>query len=256
MMNQFKEYAQYYNLFYGDKDYHREAETVNEIIAKYSKLIDGRSLLNLGCGTGRHDYELTQLGWNTKGVDLSDNMIDVANKSYSSLGMRFEVGDIRSYHDGDKYDVCTALFHVMSYQTSNEDIIAAFSTANHELKAGGLFVFDCWYGPGVLTDRPSIRIKQVEDENNVFIRHALPDMYADRNVVDVKYDVLVINKQTGIAERLNETHSMRYMFTPEIKLLLENAGFSMETCIDCATLAPVTYESWTAYFVARKVREI
>ena len=38
----------------------------------------------------------------------------------------------------------------MSYQTSNDDLNATFASARANLKQGGVFIFDCWYGPALL----------------------------------------------------------------------------------------------------------
>ena len=46
----------------------------------------------------------------------------------------------------------------------NDDVLAAFLTARHHLNPGGIFLFDVWYGPAVLTDRPSVRIKWMAHE--------------------------------------------------------------------------------------------
>lgn len=146
------------------------------------------------------------------------------------------------------------MFHVMSYQNSNTDLIESFTTANHALEKDGLFIFDCWFGPGVLCDKPAVRVKEVKDEEFIYIRSANPVMYADKNVVDVNYDVVVIDKTTSVATKITETHKMRYFFVPEIEMISSLAGFEMIDCIDCNTLKSVTYDTWTAYFVLRKVK--
>lgn len=255
-MKRFGEYARYYDLFYGDKDYKHEAEIVDSLIKKYCYQVksDSQSILNLGCGTGKHDNEFSLMGYRIKGIDLSREMVNIAINNYQRAGVQFDVGDVRSYSDGKEYDICTSLFHVLSYQTSNSDIINSFNTANRELKKDGLFIFDCWYGPGVLSDKPVVRVKKVEDDDSVFIRHAIPRMYPEKNVVDVNYDVLVIDKEDETVKQFNETHSMRYLFTPEVELMLTLSGFELLACLDCSSLQEVTYNSWTAYFVARKIK--
>lgn len=252
-MNNFDEYAYYYNLFYKNKDYASEAKTVSSLIEKHTNGSNKpKTLLNLGCGTGRHDVEFTKLGYQVKGIDLSKNMISEAKTNYNKYGIDFAVGDVRTYRDSVKYDVCTSLFHVISYQNSNKDLSEAFTTAYEELQSGGLFVFDCWYGPGVLSEKPEVRIKHVEDDNNVVIRHAVPVMYPEKNIAEINYEVLIINKENRSVHSLKETHSMRYLFKPEIDFLLNDSGFELLDCIDCNTLEKTTFNSWTAYFIARK----
>ena len=145
------------------------------------------------------------------------------------------------------------MFHVMSYQNENEDILNAFLSARKALDKGGLFLFDVWYGPGVLSDRPSVRVKEVEDEENRMIRIARPVMYDKKNLVDVCYEVLVIHKKTNIVKTIEETHHMRYFFRPELELLLERSGFELLENLDCQSLGKTDYDSWTSYFIAKAV---
>ena len=252
-MKVFEDYSYYYNAFYKDKDYKKEADDVDSILKKYGK--DVSSVILFGCGTGCHDRALSRLGYKCHGIDLSSRMIDAAVQSAQTEGLdiTYENADIRTYTSAAKYDAVLSLFHVMSYQIGNEDILSAFRAARECLEKGGIFVFDVWYGPGVLTDKPAIRIKKAEDENNLLVRYARPEMFEDRNVVDVNYEVFVIDKKTSVAKVINETHSMRYFFAPEIRQYLHETGFGMISHFDCATLGKTDTGSWTAYFVAEAI---
>lgn len=251
-MDVFNNYAYYYNLIYGDKDYKKEAETVHNIIQKYQNSPINK-ILDVGCGTGKHDVQLCKLGYKMKGIDLSPQMIKIADENYGSFhGVNFETGNAQTYRTEEKFDAVISLFHVMSYQNDNKDLMGAFETAHCALKERGLFIFDVWYGPGVLTDRPSVRVKKVEDDKNRVIRYAQPVMYPNKNVVKVCYDILVIDKSTGKADEIKEEHNMRYYFYPEIEFYLNTAGFELLACLDSNTLKQTDYESWTCYFVARR----
>ncbi len=83
-MIRFNEYARYYNLFYGDKDYKHEAEIIDRLIKKYNyeNAKNALKILNLGCGTGKHDHELNCLGYKIKGIDLSEEMVNIALNCY------------------------------------------------------------------------------------------------------------------------------------------------------------------------------
>ncbi len=251
-MEVFKDYAYYYNAFYQDKDYGGEAKQIDSLLNKYGR--DIRTIINFGCGTGKHDIEFSKLGYQCTGIDMSKLMIDIAreNVNRENLNVDFSVADIRSFFPQRKYDAVISLFHVVSYQNNNQDVIANFSTAQKALNKGGIFLFDVWYGPGVLSDKPSVRVKEIEDEKNKLIRIARPVMHDKENVVDVNYEVLVIDKETSKVQIINETHNMRYFFKPEIQLMLEQAGFEMMSCLDSKTLMETDFQSWTAYFIAKR----
>ncbi|MEZ3431828.1 MAG: class I SAM-dependent methyltransferase [Lachnospiraceae bacterium] len=251
-MEVFQDYAYYYNAFYRDKNYRAEAEQVNLLLKKYGK--DVKRIINFGCGTGKHDMELTGMGYQCMGIDMSQMMIDIARENTSGReNIDFSVADIREYKTSAQYDAVISLFHVMSYQNTNEDILKAFRSARAALSTGGTFLFDVWYGPGVLSDKPTLRVKEIQDDQYRLIRIARPVMHDKTSVVDVCYEILVIDKRTGETKTISEVHSMRYFFRPELESYLEKAGFELIDNLDCATLEATDYDSWTSYFVARAV---
>lgn len=252
-MEVFKDYAYYYNAFYQDKDYRVEAKQANDLLKKYGK--DIHTIINYGCGTGKHDVEFSKLGYQCTGIDISQLMIDIAqeNARKEKVNIDFSVADIRTYESSRKYDAVISLFHVMSYQNSNEDILSTFASVRKALNKDGLFLFDVWYGPGVLTDKPTIRIKEVEDDKYKLMRIARPIMYDKTNIVDVCYEVIVIDKESNETKEIEEVHNMRYFFRPELELFLKKSGFELIDNIDCKTLKETDFNSWTSYFIARAV---
>jgi SAM-dependent methyltransferase len=260
-MSVFGAYSRYYDLLYKNKDYAGEAEYVRKLIAEHHP--KAKSVLDLGCGTGKHALLLAEHGYQLTGVDLSSEMLAAANAQLaeatpdkaarwasSGAAPEFVRGDIRTARIGKKFDVVVSLFHVMSYQSTNVDLKAALATAREHLAPGGLFVFDCWYGPAVLTERPEVRIRRLEDERVAVTRLAEPVLYPNQNLVDVNYHVFVKDKSTGALEELRETHTMRYLFAPEVELLLEEAGLRLVKSEEFLTSGPLTFQSWTAVFVA------
>lgn len=252
-MGVFNLYARYYNLLYKEKDYAGEAEYVHKLIQKYQP--GAKSILDLGCGTGRHDILLAEKGYSVTGVDRSEEMLAVANANLSASALTstliFLHGDIRSIRLRNQSDIVVSLFHVMSYQTSNDELNAAFASARANLKQGGVFIFDCWYGPAVLTDRPSVRMKQLEDEDIFVMRTAEPLMHPNENVVDVNYTVLIRDKASQRVDELKETHRMRYLFRPEVEFLLAENRLSLIEGVEWMTGREPGFDTWSVCFVAK-----
>ena len=96
-----------------------------------------------------------------------------------------------------------------------------FDTVAKHLKPGGIFIFDFWYGPGVLSTPPTVRVKRLENEEVNVLRITEPQIHPNKNVVDVNYSVQVKKKHEQKIIELNEMHQMRYLFIPEIKFLSE-----------------------------------
>lgn len=252
-MEVFQDYAYYYNAFYQDKDYRMETQQVDILLKRYGNNI--KKIINFGCGTGKHDIELSRMGYQCTGIDISSMMIEIAKQNAENLKehINFSVADIRTYKEKKQYDSVISLFHVMSYQTDNNDILSAFQSARNALNSGGIFLFDVWYGPGVLSDKPAVRIKEVQDDNYRLIRIARPVMDDKRNAVDVCYEVLAIDKKTNETKTIEEVHHMRYFFRPELEFYLRESGFELLDNLNCATLGETDYNSWTSYFIAQAV---
>lgn len=226
----FDAYARYYDLLYRDKDYVAEARYVASLIREHAP--HGTRVLELGCGTGAHAEHLARMGYHVHGVDRSEVMLDSAAKRKAGLPadvarrLSFGKGDVRTVRAGKTYDAAISLFHVMSYQTTDADLAAAIQTAAAHLAPGGVFVFDFWYGPAVLAQKPEARVKRLEDDAIRVTRVAQPAMRVKENVVDVNYSVSIEVKASGQLQEVHESHAMRYLFVPEIKQCLEPGKWS------------------------------
>jgi len=253
-MSVFNEYAGYYDLLYRDKDYSGETEYVHSLIQSQSP--SARTILNLGCGSGRHDRCFEEYGYAVTGVDVSDEMLAAARQAAGgNETLEYVHGDARSIRLNKKYDAVISLFHVMSYQVTNDDLVNAFATAHYHLKKNGVFVFDCWYGPGVLTDPPSVRIKEIEDDIISITRIAQPTIYPNDNVVDVNYLMFVREKRTGHVKEIRETHRMRYLFHPEVKHFLLDVGFESDRQEEWMSGDTLGSKCWNAVFVCRRLEQ-
>jgi SAM-dependent methyltransferase len=253
MTEVFDAYAAYYDLLYRDKDYPAEARYVQSLLRRQG-VSDG-AILELGCGTGKHAEQLAQLGFSIHGLDLSPSMVERARKrTPADLASRlqFEVGDARSTRLNRKFDAAISLFHVASYQTRNEDLLGMFATAATHLKSGGIFVFDFWYGPGVLTDPPVERVKYLEDGVIQVTRTAKPTLRPNENIVDVHYEVVVKQNRNGRVADIEETHSMRYLFLPEVRLMLQSAGMELLQAERWMSQEALGRESWQAVVIAQR----
>jgi SAM-dependent methyltransferase len=250
----FDAYARYYDLLYRDKDYAAEAGYVASHIRRHAP--KATRILEMGCGTGAHAVHLVRTGFAVHGVDLSDPMLVCAEARRAALpseeaqSLTFSLGNIHTVRFGKNYDVVISLFHVMSYQTTNADLEAAFASAAAHLPPGGLFLFDFWYGPAVLTQKPEVRVKRLDDDHIRVIRIAEPVMHVNQNVVDVNYTVFIELKETGKVERLQETHRIRYLFLPEIESVLRGCGFRLVTSQAWMTDCPLGCEHWAGLVAA------
>jgi SAM-dependent methyltransferase len=228
-MTLFNEYAKYYDALYKEKDYGSECSFLEAIFTKYANQ-SVRSILDLGCGTGGHIFELARRGYTVCGVDQSAEMLSIAQEKKTKLAgnekITFQQGDIRNVQLNKQFDAAVSMFAVIGYMVSNDDLQLALKTARQHLHKGGLFIFDAWYGPAVLSERPIDRYKIIELPNERIIRFAHPEIDVMLHTVEVQYQILRI-KGDKILDEVNETHTMRFFFPQEISYHLECAGFQV-----------------------------
>ncbi|MDE2111502.1 MAG: methyltransferase domain-containing protein [Alphaproteobacteria bacterium] len=255
-MSDFGAYARYYDRLYRDKDYPAEASFVHGMAQEFAP--GASTLLDFGCGTGQHALLLATRGYLVTGVDRSEEMLEVAHDRLaaadkaSAARLCFAAGDMRDVRLGGRFDVTAALFHVMSYQVTNEDLAAAFEGAHAHTNPGGVFIFDCWFGPGVLSDPPRMRVKRLSAEDGVEItRLTEPRFHPLENRVDIEFTLIAIDTRSGRCEQFHEMHNMRYLFKPEIEMLAQAHGFEIVECCQWLNRQKPDATCWNACFVAR-----
>jgi ubiquinone/menaquinone biosynthesis C-methylase UbiE len=107
----------------------------SDILLRMFKNFHGKSVLDVGCGTGRLIRLLKDRGAVITGADVSDEMIKIAGKKFPDVGV--VSADIEDLPFKDKsFDVVVAAFvivHLGSLQ-------GAFDEAYRVLKDGGIFI--------------------------------------------------------------------------------------------------------------------
>jgi SAM-dependent methyltransferase len=222
-------YADSYDLIYRDKDYAAESTLIESIFRKYNNTV--RSVLDLGCGTGNHAFPLAQRGYEVIGVDRSADMLAHAQRKLMNAGVDgkliFQQADIGVVNLERTFDVALMMFAVLGYQLHNSEVLSALKAARRHLCVGGLFIFDVWYGPAVLHQRPSERVKVIPGKDGgEILRVTSGELDINRQLCRVHYRVWRM-KKGELTEQAEENHLVRYFFPLEINLLLESSGFTI-----------------------------
>jgi SAM-dependent methyltransferase len=248
-------YANQYDGLYTEKDYSGECDLVEIALARFGS--SAHSILDVGCGTGSHAIEFAHRGYACTGIDLSQYMLDVAAQKASNQALQHQphwiAGDARTFEAGADFDIATMMFAVISYLTTNDDVIRGLRNIRRHLKEGALFMCDFWYGPAVLSVRPTERVRVLETLNGRTIRAAATTVDSYAQTADVSFRLWSIEGDRFAGETL-ETHRMRYFFPQEFKLLLQHAGFECKHLCTFPSLDQnLTDESWNAFCVAEAV---
>jgi len=117
-------------------------EEVTRILGLLS-LPPGATIVDLGCGRGRHAIPLSRRGYRVTGVDLSEKMLGLARARAQREGASVEWvrEDMRKFVRRGAFDACLSLFTSFGYfnDEENEQVIRNVSM---NLKAGGAFLLD------------------------------------------------------------------------------------------------------------------
>jgi len=251
-MDQFGDiYSQYYDLLYSDKDYDAEVDYIDTLIRK--NINEAKTILDMGCGTGIHADLLSRKGYSVHGIDLSKEMLNVANQKVKGREerLKFSHSNIQDLNLNTKFDIVVSLFHVMSYQNSNKDLINAFQVVKNHLNDGGLFIFDFWYGPAVLTDLPVTRVKRLENDDIKVTRVAEPKLNSQTNITEVNFDVFIEDKNKKVLIEKKETHNMRYFFDKELEHICKEIGFEINKKYKWMTSKSPDFKSWNVVWIAK-----
>lgn len=247
-------YADQYDNFYAAKDYGAECDLVQTALKQYASA-PVRDVLDIGCGTGGHAIDLGQRGYAMTGVDLSPHMLEHARSK--AAGHRFThppqwlCGDARDFATGRQFDAAIMMFAVIGYLTSNADVLAGLRNIRAQLKPGALFLCDFWYGPTVLSDRPSDRVRVLDVNGAEVIRVASTVLNPVQHTADVSLRVWTIHNEQ-VTSRAHEVHQLRYFFPQEFAQLLAQAGFAMRSISAFPTLdGPLNDQTWNAFVVAQ-----
>ena len=116
----------------------------NEFFSK-TKINKDDSILDIGCGGGITSYEASKLvGENgyVLGADISEILLDLANKNYSSIkNLEFKYCDVQNYEFEKKiFNKVISRFGVMFF----ENPINAFKNISNSIQDGGSLHFVCW----------------------------------------------------------------------------------------------------------------
>lgn len=248
--------APFYDLIYQHRNIGREVRFITKHIRNHFPNTQKPSLLDVGSGTGAHAILFGKQGFDVTGVDRSAEMIAIANhKALSQKSkVRFIRKDFLTYTSASTYHVVTSLFDVVSYMTTNKDVRDFFTNASSLLHKNSLFVFDCWYGPGVLLSQPKTMRQRYRGENFTVYRKKTPTVSYQTNTVSVLHQ-LTVRGSTHDHHAIEETHVMRYFFYPELEDYLRQAGLRI---VEWGTIGfplqtPKT-PPWSIYIIAQKIR--
>ncbi|MFH1669791.1 MAG: class I SAM-dependent methyltransferase [Candidatus Woesearchaeota archaeon] len=130
-----KDFVYYYDLFKDDKAY---GKTVNKLVSLFKKH-DVKTVLDIGCGTGKIAKLLESKGYKVVGIDNSKEMIKHAKKHHPEI--TFKLMEAQTFRFNSKFDAIIALDSVLTYLTKKGEFEKAIKNMVKHMKTGSILYF-------------------------------------------------------------------------------------------------------------------
>ncbi len=213
--------ARIYDDLMGEVDYKQWADYLIRLIKDQGD--NPQNILELGCGTGNITHELLKRGYEVVGIDISEEMLELAEEKTQDFGDRIILiqQDITEL-DFEVYEIDTviAVNDTFNYILEKKKLKDLLTYLYPRLKSGGQLVFDI-SSPYKLQYTLGGHTFGESFEDMVY----LWENYYDRALGQVFMEINIFEKRGKMYERLTENHVQRAYERNEIIKMLTEAGY-------------------------------
>lgn len=219
-----------------------------------------RSVLEVGCGTGRVALELAKAGHAITGLDTSGSMLARARLKADEAGLEIEwiersLLDI-AFEEG-RFGFILMPHDVFLYCRDSEEQLAWLNACAEALHFNGTIAIDlpgpaAWLDP-TTNGQPVLVFSGETDDGREFDAWHVheDDLALQERWLRVTYEHL---DETGLVRRRNSEHQLRYVYRFEIEHLLALAGLSFADVYGDYDLGPLTNDSERMVVIARRAQ--
>ena len=243
-MSAYGAFASVYDMMQYDVDYENWIEALHEL-AKESHV---KHVLELACGTGTIGLGLAQKGYIVEGLDISEDMLTLAQSKASEMGtkMRFYHQDMICFNTKKQYDLIFSMCDGINYIVKPSDLNDVFKNVHQHLSENGLFIFDV---------SSEYKLGQVIG-NNTFAETFENEAYIWENEYDeaskcLNFSLTLFKEQGGHYNRFEEFHEQRAYDIETLKKLIK-PYFEVKDIVDGDTFESFHAESHRLCFVMKK----
>lgn len=224
-MEAYSDFAEVYDLFMEDVPYDEWTDFIITKLSEYG-VKDGL-VLDLGCGTGEITMRLSDKGFDMIGVDLSPDMLNIANSKKGERDILYLNQDMCSFELYGTVRAVVCICDSVNYVTEPEDLLECFRLVNNYLDPDGIFIFDFNTDYKYAEVIGDCTIAENRDEASFIWENTY---YPDEHINE--YEITVFKKQGELYSKFSETHYQRGYTVEEMKGLIEKAGMIFLDCID------------------------
>ncbi|MBR3102327.1 MAG: class I SAM-dependent methyltransferase [Lachnospiraceae bacterium] len=247
-MNCYTDFAEVYDMLMDDVPYREWAERIIRIL--HENGIEDGLILDLGCGTGTLTELLAEAGYDMIGVDLSPEMLDVANmkKVESGHDILYLCQDMRAF---ELYGTVRAVICVcdsINYILKEEELTQVFQLVNNYLDPQGLLILDF----NTVHKYLDVIGDTVIAEDRGECSFIWENTWNEEEQIN-EYDLTVfVEEEDGRYRRFDETHLQRGYTEAQMKKAIADGGMVWISGCDAEADGSVTDETERGLILARE----
>ena len=247
-MDAYTGFAGVYDLFMDNIPYEEWCEYLTGLLKEYG--VEDGLVLDLGCGTGKLTRLLADYGYDMIGVDLSEEMLQIAvqKEAEEPRGILYLEQDMREFELYGTVHAVVSICDSMNYLMEYEDLVQVVRLANNYLDPHGVFIFDL---------NTEYKYREIMGDNTIaedrddssFI---WDNQYDEEEQINI-YDLSIFVREDGdLFRKYHETHYQRAYSLEEVKSAIHEAGMEFVAAYDAFTKNPPREDSERIYVIARE----
>ena len=201
---------------YMDNIFTKNTDAEVDFLVEELGLEKGDSVLDIGCGTGRHSLELARRGFNVTGIDISEKMLDRASEiaEKENLEIEFIKGNAVDFKLKKRYDsavcLCEGAFGLLNMgEDPMERDIKILKNISSSLKPGGKYILTALNG-----------LRKIRE-------------YTDEDVAAGRFDPINVVEYFPAKEIIDDAPDDMFLqekgfLATELKLMHDAAGLEVE----------------------------
>lgn len=219
-MSSYERFAEVYDELMTDIPYDGYVEWVK----KYAPANEFPNLLDIGCGTGTMAEKLYHAGYQVIGLDLSEEMLAVANDRLQEKGISIPLYAMSMVElDGfEELDVAIIPIDSINYVTEEEDVYETLTRIYESLRKGGQLLFDV-HSSHYIENFIEASPFTYDDGKITYVWHTEEGEYEDSVFHQITF---FVEQENGLYERFDEEHFQRTLPFFTYEAMLKEIGFT------------------------------
>lgn len=196
-------------------------------------------ILDIGAGTGRLSFALSEAGYRVLGVDLSADMLNIAKKKLDAASaevrsrLAFTQADMRHLNLNQTYDLAIVPYRGFNFLLTEEDQSLFLRTLHRHLSETGRAVLDTWGapdGPNTMRSASPHRRTVVNLEGSPFnVARTFKSEHVDQDRQTATFTVTyeIMDKANNILRHKEEDLTLLWTIPSKMKELLHQHDFRL-----------------------------